>query len=355
MTTQGGKVTDLSWMRGIEEPIQGSAEANVIRWEEAALANPSRLVTEMGMLGFPAREIQSAFELAVDAKTEIDKAILKSERLQKRGTAIEKGSNTPIGAGKSPWPEILMGRAIKAGGRHVYNSARKSAVNRLAEWMRHRTIEVEDRVRINLKLPLFIISAAKAPGCATSFTMEHTRAQDLGWSVTILGTGLGADSAVSASASATFRVAAGESKVVFLPITVAVERVSVLDRGKPVSQRHRIDVSGLNKQTGDPGLLLLSEDAMPPLGIRKHKYELAGDRSGAIASFEYVYTQASDIPMKVGIKTYGVDLGLSFQTTLNRNVKLAYDLCGGYDYDLYQTAEGDGVLWSTSPPAPAIN
>jgi hypothetical protein len=350
MTVQDAKVTGLSWMRGVEEPIQGKATSNVIRWEEVALANPVRLATDMRILGFPAYEIQSVFELATSAKAEIDKATLKSERL--RSVANKAAKRRRVGAGGAlaiPLPELLIEGGYKAGARYVYNSARKSAVNRLSDWMRRRTIRVEERDNVKLQLPLFIISAAKVPGCATAFTMEHTKAQDLGWSVTILGTGLGADGTVGASASATFRAAAGQTKVVFLPITVAVERVSVLDKGKRVSQGRRIDVSGLSKQAGNPGLLLLSEDAMPPFGTRQDRYPLAGDRSGAIASFEYVYTQATNIPMKIGIKTYGVDLGLNFQARLSRNVKLTYDLCGGYDYDLYRTAEGDGVLWASSP------
>ena len=355
MIAQGAEVTGLSWMRGTEEPIRGSATANAIRWEESALANPDRLVTDMAILGFPAHEIQSAFELATDAKAEVDKAVSEIERRREKshlaaGIAAPARQAVLLVAGDALSQSILR-RSVKARERHIYNSARKSAINRLSDWMRHRTIRVEERARVNLKVPLFVISAARVPGCATSFTMDRTKVQDLGWSITILGTGLGADGTVSASASATFRAAAGETKVVFLPIEIAVERVSLLDRGKPVSQGPRIDVSGLNKQAGNPGLLLLPENAMPPIGIRHHRYELAGDRSGAIASFEYVYTQATSIPMKVGVKTYGVDLGLNFQTTLNRNVKLTYDLCGGHDYDLYQTAEGDGVLWSTSPSA----
>jgi len=84
MIAQGAEVTGLSWMRGTEEPIRGSATANAIRWEESALANPDRLVTDMAILGFPAHEIQSAFELATDAKAEVDKAVSEIERRREK-------------------------------------------------------------------------------------------------------------------------------------------------------------------------------------------------------------------------------------------------------------------------------
>jgi hypothetical protein len=320
----GAENTGLSWVRGTEEPIQGRATANVRRWEERALANPGDFAADIRKLGLPDKEVESALDLATSAKTEVE------------GVRFGLGFHS-----EEPSPEE------KAETLRIYNSTRISAIDRLANWWRRRAIRVDDRTMVKLDLPLFVFSAASVPGCVTSFTMQRDKAQDLGWSVAIFGTGLSADATVSVSASATFRAAAGQAKLVFLPVTVAVERVTVLDHGKPISQAHRIDVSSLGQQVSDPGLLLLSADARPALGMRARRYELAGDQTGGISSFEYLYRTSVKLAPAASINVYGLNLGLHYETRLEQDVMLAYDLSGGYDYELRETIYGDGVLWST--------
>ena len=333
MTTSDVEVTDLLWVRGTEEMIEGSATADSVRWEDVALDNPQRFAAEMAVLGLQDEHIQSALNLVTSAQAEI------------RRTVWGVDADELIDPQAPPTSE-------QAAEEHrVYSSARASAVSKMADWMRQRSIRIEESTTTQLRFPLFVISAASVPGCATSFAIEDTKDQDIGWSVTILGTGLGADSTVHASTSATFRAAAGEAKVVFLPVTIVVERVSIMNRGKPVSQGHRIDVSGLSKQKGNPGLLLLAADARPLFGRQEDRFELAGDTTGEIASFVVNYGRTRKLPVRIGVRAYGVDLGLSFQTAIERRVTMAYDLAGGYDYELYRTAEGDGVLWAATRPA----
>jgi hypothetical protein len=325
-------VTDLLWIRGTEETIQSSATADIVRWEDVALDDPQRFAAEMVVLGLQDEQIQSALKLVDSVHADIRRTVWG------------------LGEGEYPPPRAPPTPEQAAEERQVYNSARASAVDRMTDWMRHRSIRIEERTTIQVRLPLFLISAAAIPGCTTSFMIESTEVQDVGWSVTILGTGLGADSTVHASASATFRAAAGEAKLIFLPVTLVVELVSILHRGKSVSQGHRIDVSGLSQQRANPGLLLLSADSTPPFGRREARYELAGDPTGEIASFELMYGRTRKLPLRVGIKAFGSDLGLHFQAEIERRVTMAYDLRGGYDYELYRIAEGDGILWRADRP-----
>jgi hypothetical protein len=319
-------------MRGTEEHIRSSATVNTARWQDMALDNPQRFATEMAVLGLPDEDIQSALELVTSVKAELRHAVRGIDDYE------------PQRDREPPSPEQA------AEERRVYNSARTSAVDRITHWMQQQSVRIDERTIVYHRFPLFLISAPAIPGCSTSFTVEQTQLQDIRWSVTILGTGLGTDGTISASASATFRTGPGETKVIFLPVTLAVEHVTVLRRGKPVSQGHRIDVASLKQQETNPGLMLLSSDAIPPFGRRDLIYELADDRTGAIASYEYTYGRVKKLPLRVGIKAYGTDLGVYFQAAMDHKVKLACDLRGGYDYELYRTAEGDGILWA-SPSA----
>ncbi len=323
------EIMGLSWLHGIQEPIPGRsvADVTVMPWEKAALANPSRFAEDLRVLGLRDEDFQTSVDLAASVKAEADAAVRVF--LGRRGPGIMGNPSDAVEADR------------------IYNSARSAGLSTLRSWWKDRSIRIEDRNEVLLQLPLFLISAAAAPGCTASFTMEGGQAQEFSWSVTILGTGLGADSSIRTSASATFRVAAGETKVVFLPATVFVEKVVVLDRGTLISHGYRIDVAGLHKQIYDPAVMLLAADAVPPLGTIERRYKLSGDLTGDIATYGYTFTRFRKRPLRLGIKAYGTELGLSVLSVMEKRMELTYELRGGYNYALHRVAEWDGFIWAS--------
>jgi hypothetical protein len=201
-------------------------------------------------------------------------------------------------------------------------------------------------MEVSLQLPLFLFSAPEIPGCTATFTTESTEGYGFGWSVTIMGTGLGADSSIQTSASATFRAASGETKVVFLPTAVFVERITVLDRGAPIYEGCRIDVACIHEQGQNPAVMLLAANALPPLGRKEIDYPLGGDTPGGITTYSRTYMRTKKPFKRLGIKAYGVELELSVQSEMSKRKELIYDLRGGYDYALHRVAEWDGLLWA---------
>jgi hypothetical protein len=240
------EIIGLSWLHGSQETIPGRSVATgvtVMPWEEAALANPSRFAEDLRALGLRDEDFQRSVDLAASVKAKADAAVR------------DFWATRPLHLNEDPFEAVEADR--------IYNSARAPGLRKLRSWWKDRSIRIEDRNEVPLRLPLFLISAAKTSGCTASFTMEGGQEQEFGWSVTILGTGLGADSSIRTSASATFRAMAGETKVVFLPTAVSVEKVAVLERGTPISHGYRIDVAGLHKQAHDPAVMLLASDAVP--------------------------------------------------------------------------------------------
>jgi hypothetical protein len=171
----------------------------------------------------------------------------------------------------------------------------------------------------------------------------HGRA--LTWSMTVFGSGVGGSSELTASASAGFTAAAGQTKSVFVPLTVTSQRVLVLESGRQVSVGVQIDASSVRTDSS-PGLLVLPPGMRPPAGPPIRRFPLAGDTTGALATYQWSYKQTSKPTVQIGFEAFNSKMSLKVGTDLTSEVTLKYQLRGGYDYVLLSTREGDGLLWA---------
>jgi hypothetical protein len=295
--------TGLEWIRGEEEPVEGSSTVAWRTWEDTALDSPDDFSTALAETGFTPTEIADAMATRDAAQEEVRAAVAESAE-----------------------------------------DARRGALQRLRDWLAGRKVVVEERELVNLKLPLFLLAAPSAAGSTAQFTTSVERGSGLGWSISLSGTGLSGEAKVDASLSAGFEAAAGEAKLVFLPVIATAEKLRVTEAGR---QSVRIDLSEMRRDEGvAPGVVLLAPDARPPIGAVEQTYPLAGDTSGAPATYKFAYKQTKSHGLKVGIKAFGADLSLESSSTLETSVSLSFGLPGGRDYELHRLAEGDGVLWA---------
>lgn len=79
------------------------------------------------------------------------------------------------------------------------------------------------------ELPIFILSAPPVAGCVVNFVLEKQVASEAEWSVTLGGTGLTGSATFTAKATATFGVAAGEAKLIFVPLRIPTQIVTRRD------------------------------------------------------------------------------------------------------------------------------
>lgn len=320
------QVEGLEWVRGDEEGPVGTADVVLRTWEDLALESRDRFAADLRAMGLPGPVVGRGLELrdraAQDVAEEV-RAFWQDHRY--------RYIDTP--------PEVMEEVQL------VYNSARRSAWAQLRDWWLGRVTTVESRESLGVRLPLFLVAAPAAPGCSVEFTTGGSEADKIGWSLTIAGTGLGGEASINVATSATFEVASGQRKVIFLPLTVVLETVVVTEPGVAPLRRYRIDVAGLVDQRPAPGALLLASNALPDLGLHLETYHLAGDPTDSTATYAYTYEQKSLASLKVGIKTDVVELGLTSESAMQSSVALKFKLRSGRDYQLHQPADGDGVLW----------
>ena len=318
-------MTGLEWVRGDEEPLEGSANVTWRSWEDAALDSPETFSEDLAASGFAPGDIAEGMQVRDSAQKDVDAAVAAFWKAQP-----DKYIDTP--------PEL------QAEAGRVYEFARRGALQRLRDWLAGRKVEVEERERIDLKLPLFLLAAPSATGAAAEFETTMQRGKQVGWSIALSGTGLSGEAKVEASVAAGFTANAGEAKLVFLPVAVTAEKLRITQGGK---QSVRIDLSEMQRSEDvAPGVLLLTSDARPAIGVLEQTYPLAGDPTGTPATYTWAYKQSKTQGLSVGIKAYGADLGLECSSTVESSIELTFKLPGGRDYELHRPAEGDGVLWA---------
>jgi hypothetical protein len=139
-------------------------------------------------------------------------------------------------------------------------------------------------VDVAFRIPLFLLAAAPVEGCTASFGTKSYFDRNPVWLINIFGTGLGGSAAFRVAASTTFTAASSEHKLVFLPASGAVEKVTWLRRGRPIGRGHRIDAATLHP-AGAPGLLLLPKEIQLPAGDIAQTFPLADDTTQAIATY----------------------------------------------------------------------
>lgn len=318
-------VEGLDWLSGVEEPFEATSDVKLAGSEEVAISSPERFAADLTALGLTPSQVEEGVSLGRDAQAEIAAAVegyWASQPLRYADTPPEREAEV----------------------QEVYSVAYDRAVRRIADWLAGTKLEVIESHLEKVDVPLFVLSAPDRPRACVTFKAEATQKRKIGWSVEVAGTGLGSEATITTTVSSAFTAGPGEFKTVFLPLTVSVERVRVKKRGATVGTR--VNVERLADQHPVPGILRLAPGARPKAGELEETYEIAGDTSGAIATYGYSYDQAKVPTVKLGVKAFGADLSVTCEATLETTVSLTFELPGGEDYELHRTAGTDGVMWT---------
>ncbi|WP_326743419.1 hypothetical protein [Streptomyces sp. NBC_01768] len=223
----------------------------------------------------------------------------------------------------------------------------------LRNWFQGRTFRVEDSVDVEFGLPLFILGAPNAPDCKASFTMKRTDTRKYDWYAVIFGTGLSKSRLVQQSVSSTFRANTGEIKVLFIPMSVPVEKVTYMVNNVPVGDGIRVDAERA-KHIGEPSACMLPPGATLPMGDVAMHYRLSGDSSGAVSNHTYEYKKNlyDYLPdtAQLGLKAFDADLSIKVNVDMTWEASLDYELRSGFDYELHHVVEGHGLVWGAITP-----
>lgn len=297
-------------------------------WDSFAWQLSSQFADGLRSIGLPASEVTVGSQILLESKTEYDAAL---KDLWTRGANYHQYITAP---------EELQRQADQ-----LLRSSQSSVFTKLRNWWSGRTIVVDKRELIDVRIPLFVLAAPATPGSAAEYESTAEHESQLGWTVKLLGTGIAGSATIVSSVSSTLGASSGQACLVFLPVTAAAEVVRVVDSGgKTLGQGARLDLSPNIEASPVPGALLLAPSAIPKAGPLLQSYALDG-YAGPPAEYTYKYSQQGAVSIDLGVKAFDVELSLKGASTMQGTVAVTFKLAGGVNYALHHSDTGDGVVW----------
>jgi hypothetical protein len=306
------------WMAGTEEPIEGSTQLGPAQELRVDDWNVNALLAAWRSIGLPGDEVAKDSELVEKYHSVIEEA----ESYYEPGTSYYD----------SPVPFEVRER-------------QSSAWSRLKDWISGRQVKVLEVAETPVRIPLFLLGCTDVKGCTAAFGHETTEARTLRWDMTIYGSGLSGQRQLTTSVSAKFSAVAGQVKMIFLDLTLPVERIDITRGNQTIGSGFQINGTNV-RPAASPGLYLLSADSLPPTGEEVTRFPLSGDTTQAIATYQWTYKRSKNKMVTLGVNAFNSSLNLSYESELTDAISLTYELRGGHDYTLLSAAEGDGLLWA---------
>lgn len=319
-------VTGLDWVRGTEEPIKSSGRPmGTTSWDEVALDRRDEFDQSLRLAGLSDEAVREVLAVRDVGAAELVEA---EERLK---------PYDGIAFNESP-PEYIDAQ-------NFYRERRRTGLQRLLDWWNERVETVESTEPRLVRVPLFLLGTPSTPKCKAKWTNEITAGFTDGWGVQIAGSGFASDAGSTYVESASFEADSGQTKLIYCDIPVQLEQVEIRQKGQPPVRQWRIKLVGDRQTSIPPGLLLLDPDAVPERGEFVKTFPVAGDPSGAPATYSEGYSNSRKYKVKVGLDVKGVKLGLTANSDFGERIRIEYKLKSGIDYHLFYARDCDGYMF----------
>jgi hypothetical protein len=327
MTSEIVQPMRLEWMQGREEPLESfSRPLEPVTWGEAALDDRAAFDTELRAAGLSERGIEEALAVRDEAAA---KLLLAQERLKPFENVMFC----------NPPPEYCAAH-------NFYSNTRKTVLENLVDWWRERVTTVEAVDFYTARIPLFVLGTPKDRGCTSKWSRDIISGFSGGGTLHIAGNGLASGSASTYVSYSGFQADSSDIKLIFCDVKLRLVHIEIHEPAKPSVRTWRIDFA--DSALSAIGLLILAPNMVPPLGEFIRPYPLAGDTSGALATYSETYKQQKNKKANIGFKVQGVDLGLTTSFDCSDSIKIEFLLKGGTDYGLYYAKDCDGVLFGNA-------
>lgn len=269
---------------------------------------------------------------------------------------------------QSEWPEdvedepVLLTRGLRELGwaskeiaefiSSVYDleSAVQSRAARIRRILsRYRITEI-DHLTETIEVPLFRFSVPKVAGAEITYYESESTTSDRQLNLKVFGIGTGGSKTVEVERNATYTAAAGDCKVVTIPIRMRVARVRTFYRQRYIGNGVRAEVivpkAGPRQLLRGRGCKSLIDGSCREPGsnpvLDQVVHDFARDSSGAIHQAERRWTMdyASEISLTF---SKVVDFGPLVRSSRRSEVRLAFQLPAGHAYEA--SIHSDRLRW----------
>lgn len=218
-----------------------------------------------------------------------------------------------------------------------------TGVDKLRELMGMRRHIVEQTWTEMVDIPLYRFAAPRVKGAKVEYSEGTAQTNGSGWSVKVLGIGIGSTKTVEIARSRVFQAGAGEAKQVYVRVLLRFSKVAVFDGARLVGRGYTAEVASPS-ESDDPHLLRRGIRSIPWTTARHDEgtldyhdivdLALSGDRSSAIHKEKRTWVTDVTRHVKVQLpKAVNAEALATVKRT--RRLELAFDLPAGHDYRAY--------------------
>lgn len=217
---------------------------------------------------------------------------------------------------------------------------------------RYRIEEVDHRTE-TIEVPLFRFGVPKVAGAEVTYCESESTSKGFGLDIKVFGVGTGTSTTLEVERIATYLAAAGDCKVVTVPILMRIARVKTFHGKKHVGDGVRAEVvvpkAGPRQLFRRRGCRSLKDGSCHEPGsnpvVDQLSHFLAGDVSGAVHEVERRWTV--NYASEVSLTFSGLaNIGPLVRSVQRSEVTLKLRLPAGHDY---QASVYRDRLWWESP------
>lgn len=261
-----------------------------------------------------------------------------------------------------------LGRGVWA---RMSNERKESLITRLRKVLRrHREKVAGEPENRSIRVPIFRLSSPSVPGSRATYQEGAIQGSENGWTLTVLGIGMGANQVFDVASTDGFYAHSGDCKTFFLALDLLVTPLRIYSGHKFLHRALRVEAQ-VDRYDGIPGLgvgwcrdrrCYLSQKGFAGFEITKcapgdclltrtsklwQRWNLHDDKPGD------AFTSSRSIEMKrrgtrnlrYAISAFGLQAEGQLEITRKVSLTLTFDLPGGHDYALYRLREVDGLAW----------
>lgn len=230
--------------------------------------------------------------------------------------------------------------------REALEISHRSALEKLRDLIRRREYVTESTENRELRIPLFVLSPPKVKGCEVTFEHEVEEENKAQWGLTIYGSGGGATITYAVGLTTTFSSTSPVRKLVFAPITVQVNRITVIQKGKVVGRGFSIEPAFTSSAQLGLEVMKGRKYTSPDRSAPVKRYPLGRDTTGDLADYSTKFTSAKTYETAIGLEIGKMKSSVKTTVELKQTITIGLKLAGGYDYVLLPLRDIPGHHWS---------
>lgn len=209
---------------------------------------------------------------------------------------------------------------------------------------------VEQTITKQVKIPLFRFSSPQITGSKVTYREMESEQTEGGWSISVLGTGMGATQTFKVKHSAEFESTNGAYKLIFVPVTLQISLVSIYMGSECVGRGLRAEMCTMKGEYSfNKGIASIPESIgsqdIPQEDVEGHLFPLAEDTSGGIATYTQTWVDANEISVMIGIEAFDIKGSSKAVIKQERELELKFALPTGRNYLLKPIKDGHGLVW----------